>query len=79
MQFAWMSLVMGVLFLIVVTALSAATPVAAAPQQVEKPTNESCLACHQQQGMTAPIGDQPIPITIDDTKYKASVHGTLRV
>jgi nitrate/TMAO reductase-like tetraheme cytochrome c subunit len=76
MQFAWMSLVMGVLFLIVVTALSAATPVAAAPQQGEKPTNESCLACHQQQGMTAPIGDQPIPITIDDTKYKASVHGT---
>src|SRR5512138_3394868 len=72
-----MSLLLGVLFLIVVLTLSATTPVAAAPRQVgEKPSNESCLACHQQQGMTANIGGQPLSLTIDGSKFEASVHGT---
>jgi nitrate/TMAO reductase-like tetraheme cytochrome c subunit len=77
MQFGLLSLVLGALFLIVVLALSATTPVAAAPQpQSEKPSDEACLACHQQQGMTTEIGGAPLPLTIDSAKFEASVHGT---
>src|SRR5512144_1575013 len=76
-RFGLLSLVLGVFLLIVVMALSATTPVAAAPQpQGEKPSDETCLACHQQQGMTAQVGGQPIPITIDNAKFEVSVHGT---
>lgn len=75
-RFGLMSLVLGGSLLIVVIALSATTPAAAAPrQQGEKPSNESCLACHQQQGMATQIGGQPLPLTIDAGKFAASVHG----
>jgi nitrate/TMAO reductase-like tetraheme cytochrome c subunit len=76
-RFGLMSLVLGGLLLILVIALSATTPVAAATprQQGEKPSNESCLACHQQEGMTTQIGGQPLPLTIDAGKFTASVHG----
>jgi len=64
-------------FLIVALALSATTPVVAAPQQQgEKPSNDTCLACHQQQGMATQIGGQSLPLTIDTGKFQASVHGT---
>jgi nitrate/TMAO reductase-like tetraheme cytochrome c subunit len=80
MRYGLMSLVVGGLLLILVIALSATTPAAAAPrQQGEKPSNESCLVCHQQQGMTAQIGGQPLPLTIDAGKFTASVHGTENV
>src|SRR5512141_2739175 len=76
MRFGLMSLALGGLLLIVVFALSATTPVAAAPrQQGEKPSNESCLACHQQEGMSTQIGGQPLALTIDPGKFTASVHG----
>ncbi|HLO14435.1 MAG TPA: hypothetical protein VK206_06385, partial [Anaerolineales bacterium] len=69
----------GVLLLFAVMNLSA-TPAMAAPQpQGEKPTNEACLDCHQQEGMTAQIGGQPIPITINAEKFSASAHGTENV
>jgi nitrate/TMAO reductase-like tetraheme cytochrome c subunit len=69
------SLVFGVFLLLVVIVLSA-TPAEAAPQsQGDQPTDESCLGCHQQEGMTAQIGGQPLPITIDPAKFEASVHG----
>lgn len=72
-------LALGVFLLLVVMALSA-TPAEAAPQfQVDQPTDESCLACHQQAGMTAQIGGQPLPITIDPQEFSASVHGTENV
>lgn len=72
-------LVLGVFLLFVVMALSA-KPVAAAPQpQGDQPANETCLACHQQAGMTAQIGGQPLPITIDPQKFSASAHGTENV
>jgi len=77
LQFGLAGLALGVLLLLVVMILSTTTPVAAAPQlQGEQPTDESCLACHQQQGMTAQIGGQPLPLTIDSVKFEASVHGT---
>jgi formate-dependent nitrite reductase cytochrome c552 subunit len=57
-----------------------ATPVAAASRpQDEKPGDETCLACHQQEGMTAQIGGQPLPITIDPERFSASAHGTEKV
>lgn len=67
-------LVLGAFILLVVMVLSA-SPVEAAPQvQEEPPTNEACLACHQQEGMTAEIGGQPYPLTIDPEKFSVSVH-----
>jgi hypothetical protein len=57
-----------------------ATPAEAAPlSQGDEPTDESCLACHQQEGMTAQIGGEPIPVTIDPGAFEASVHGTENV
>jgi nitrate/TMAO reductase-like tetraheme cytochrome c subunit len=68
-------MVLGVALLLVVMVLSA-TPAEAAPSfQGEQPTDESCLGCHQQEGMTAQIGNQPLPITIDPQAFEASVHG----
>ncbi len=74
-------LLLGVLLLLVIVAMALpATPVAAAPRsQGEGPTDETCLACHQQAGMTAQIGGQSIPISIDPGKFSASVHGTEKV
>lgn len=63
-------------FLLLLTLTLSIKPVAAAPHsQEDQPTNESCLGCHQQQGMTADIGGQPLPITIDPEAYSESVHG----
>jgi hypothetical protein len=72
-------LIAGILVLFAVLALST-TPAAAAPApQGQKPPNETCLACHQQEGMTAQIGGQPIPITINPEHFSDSVHGTEKV
>jgi nitrate/TMAO reductase-like tetraheme cytochrome c subunit len=79
LQLAWIGLVSGVLLVLTVMILIA-TPVAAAPQpQGEQPTDETCLACHQQEGMTAQVGGQPLAITIDPEKFSASVHGTEKI
>jgi nitrate/TMAO reductase-like tetraheme cytochrome c subunit len=73
------SLILGGILLLVAMTLSTA-PVAAAPQvQGDKPTNETCLACHQQEGMTAKIGGEPLAISIDPQKFSTSVHGTENV
>jgi nitrate/TMAO reductase-like tetraheme cytochrome c subunit len=69
-------LVCGVFLLLVVMVLSVTPADAAPPSQGDPPTNEACLACHQQEGMTVQIGGQPIPITISPEKFSASVHGT---
>jgi hypothetical protein len=56
------------------------TPAEAAAQlQGDQPTDEACLACHQQEGMTAQIGGESVPITIDSGAFDASVHGTENV
>lgn len=68
-------LVLGVFLLLVVMVLSTTPAEAAPPSQGDQPTDESCLGCHQQQGMTAQIGGQPLPITIDPQAFEASVHG----
>src|SRR5688572_3791855 len=74
-QLGLASLILGGFVLLVALTLSI-TPVAAAPySQEDQPTNESCLGCHQQEGMTADIGGQPLPVTIDPQAFSESVHG----
>ncbi len=77
LQFGFAGLALGALLFFVVLTFSETTSVAAAPKpQGETPSNETCLGCHQQQGMTTQIGGQPLPLTIDIAKFGASVHGT---
>ena len=76
MQFGLAGLALGVVIVLAAAILFEPSSVAAAPQSQDgKPSDETCLACHQQEGMTAQIGGQPLPITIDGTKFHASVHG----
>jgi len=66
--------------LLVLALVAWITPVDAAtrpmPQMQSGPSDDTCLACHQQAGMTASIGGQPVPVTIDSAKFDQSVHGT---
>jgi nitrate/TMAO reductase-like tetraheme cytochrome c subunit len=66
----WFSL--GVFLLLWVIARPA-HPVAAAPFAQEI-SNESCLFCHQNEGMSTEIGGQPLALTIDGARFEASVH-----
>jgi predicted CXXCH cytochrome family protein len=78
-QLGLAGLALGVLLLLAAMTWSA-TPAAAAPQvQGEKPSDDTCLACHQQAGMTAQIGGQPVPLTIDAEHFSTSVHGTEKI
>jgi nitrate/TMAO reductase-like tetraheme cytochrome c subunit len=80
MQLGLAGLALGVLILLAAVIFFEPNTVAAAPQfQDDKPSDETCLACHQQEGMTAHIGGQDLPITIDSTKFDASVHGQEKV
>ncbi len=76
---AGLALGVFLLLVVVVIALPTTPANAAPPSQSGGPTNEECLACHQQAGMTAQIGGQPLPITIESEKFSASVHGTENV
>ena len=76
MQFGLAGLTLGVVIVLAALILSGPKNVAAAPQfQDDQPADESCLFCHQEEGLTAQIGGQPVPITIDGTAFEASVHG----
>lgn len=78
-QLGLSGLLLGVLLLFAVMILIT-TPVAAAPPpQDEPPTDETCLACHQQEGMIAQVGGEPLSVTIDPEKFSASVHSAEKV
>jgi len=77
LQFGLTGMVLGVFLLLVATTFTGTTSAVAAPEiQGDKPSDETCLACHQQQGMTTQIGGQALPLTIDSARFEASVHGT---
>ena len=61
----------------VVLALSwMSVPVGAAPaSQRTGPTNDACLACHQQSSLTTSIGGEDVSLTINPQQFKQSVHG----
>jgi nitrate/TMAO reductase-like tetraheme cytochrome c subunit len=66
------------LFLLVGIALttSANAAPAAHPPMQDKPSNDYCLGCHSQQGMSRPLGDGTLlPLTIDGSRFRRSVHG----
>lgn len=52
------------------------SPTHAAPNlaQEDPPTNDFCLACHQQEGVTFSLGNDSIPVTINPTLFGLSVH-----
>ncbi|HJS17717.1 MAG TPA: ammonia-forming cytochrome c nitrite reductase subunit c552 [Anaerolineales bacterium] len=80
LQFGLAGMTLGVLLLLAVILLSTPGYAAAAPhQQGEAPSDDECLACHQQEGMTAEIGGQPLPLTVNPADFEASVHGTENV
>lgn len=75
-QFGLVGIALGVFLVLSVLAFSQPRVVEAAPQnQGTAPSNETCLFCHKEAGMSVEIGGQPLPLTIDGTVYDASVHG----
>jgi cytochrome c553 len=58
---------------------SLASPAQAAPgyhpaQQEDKPSNDFCLACHQEEGLDKTFGSESLPVTINPTEFGFSVH-----
>ena len=52
-----------------------ASPAQAAPSyQGDKPSNDFCLACHQEEGKTLTLGSEELPVTINPTQFGLSVH-----
>lgn len=76
LQFGLGILVVGIFAILAAMTLSTATPASAAPlPQREPPSNETCLFCHSQEGMTVDIGGQPLSLTINGDHFSTSVHG----
>ena len=51
------------------------TPARAAPVfQEDKPANDFCLACHQEEGIDITLGKESLPVTINPTQFNNSVH-----
>ncbi|MCC6499434.1 MAG: cytochrome c3 family protein [Anaerolineales bacterium] len=55
---------------------SAAAPAQAAPGhfQEDKTSNDFCLACHQEKGLTLTLGAESLPVTINPVAFGLSVH-----
>jgi Cytochrome c3/Doubled CXXCH motif (Paired_CXXCH_1) len=56
-----------------------ASPAQAAPAlqplaQEDKPGNDFCLACHQEEGVDKTLGSESLPVTINPTQHDLSVH-----
>ena len=61
------------LFLLAITAV--ATSAQATPSyQGDEPSNDFCLACHQEQGIALTLGSETLPVTINPTLFGLSVH-----
>jgi predicted CXXCH cytochrome family protein len=75
-QFGFAGIALGVALLLAVLLFTQTARVnAAASSQDEQPTDETCLGCHQQEGMSVEIGGELLPLTIDPARFEASVHG----
>src|SRR5574342_387505 len=73
LQMGLAGILLGVFLLLVVITLPT-TPVSAAPLFQEGISNDTCLFCHQKEGLTTEIGGQTLALTIDGAKFTASVH-----
>jgi predicted CXXCH cytochrome family protein len=67
-------LITGLVVLAVALVGLSAHPAVAAPLSQEV-TNDACLSCHSQPGMTIDLGGEPLLLTIDANHFNASVHG----
>ena len=81
-RFWTVSLLLG-FGLLVFALISLATPAQAAPShrevskpsyQGDKPSNDFCLACHQEEGIDKAFGSESLPVTINPTQFGLSVH-----
>jgi predicted CXXCH cytochrome family protein len=68
----------GVFLLLLVLTLPT-TPVLAAPPAQEEISNDTCLFCHQQEGLSTEIGGQPLALTIDGVQFDTSVHAETNI
>ena len=48
-----------------------------APKAAPKPTNEDCLACHGDSGLTTERNGKTVSLHVDADKFKASMHGSM--
>ena len=62
--------------LIVYALAFSTTSTQAAPIQYQgdKPSNDFCLACHQEQGIALTLGSESLPVTINPIQFGLSVH-----
>ncbi|HSG44584.1 MAG TPA: cytochrome c3 family protein [Anaerolineales bacterium] len=75
LQFGLGILVVGIFMVLAAMTFSTATSVSAAPlPQREPPTDEMCLFCHQNQGLSVDFGGQSLSLFIDGDKFSKSVH-----
>ena len=79
LQLGLAGIALGVFLLLVVLTFPSSSVSAAPLPQGEKPSDETCLACHQQEGMSVQIGGQPVPLTISSDTFSASVHGEEKI
>jgi hypothetical protein len=69
----------GIFLLLTVFTRPVKSVSAAAPAQDTKPSDETCLYCHQNEGMKTQIGLDQLPLTIDAGKFSTSVHGEEKI
>jgi cytochrome b subunit of formate dehydrogenase len=43
----------------------------------QKPTNEQCLTCHSDPGLTKEVNGTPVTLYVDPRKFKHSIHGSM--
>ncbi len=74
-RFWILSLVAGIgLFLFALATLVPPAKAAPLPYQTDRTSNDYCLACHQQEGISKKIGNESLPVTINPTEFHLSVH-----
>ena len=73
-----LSLILGFGLFAFALALSAspaqASPASLPAGQEDKPDDDFCLACHQEEGIDKAFGNESLPVTINPTEFGFSVH-----
>src|SRR5690349_20679770 len=67
-------LLLGFGFLIFALAVFASPAQAAYSHQGDKPNNDFCLGCHQEEGKTLTLGSEELSVTINPIQFGLSVH-----
>ena len=73
-----LTLMLAGLILLVAIALTGSAQAAPVPRPPDQdvPSNDYCIGCHTQQGMSRRLDDGSVlPLTINGTRFTESVHG----